>query len=514
MPGSPINRREFMFGTAAALGLGGVVAHERNAEAQEKMEIERCREAAFQYQRQEIDFKGPYAEITPELGVLLKKIISLQEGHALCQGTQSHEYRENSPVGHNEEKIKTLWPQLSAFIPDLPPYSLYDSFRVFLYELPRFLARYGVAAHIVLAPAYRLDKDKMYDVSFVCNFWKINRIDSDTITDDKQGIVERNVVHVSDDLMIDGTNINNRQFGSAGCTGFKTIFLRDSGLVKDFENLKQERSGFLDTRYNLSAEQISAVIRSDKNPEKAAWLMVLLGLYRKIKTDTLNQATSDSQTIAHETGQLLSEYDADIGAYLVPKPPFDKASDFLRSLGNFMAHDEIEGYIGALQFGNEKMLAIQDVIEADITNEGATDYGHTRGAQWVLEAVVAELVDNAGEYGISLDTKTSLSSRCQVILKLIELTERPELITVLAKHIKAQHAQHYTDDLGSDYVKISHIQEKIDAAHGLNLVDLYKNIGVIGIAALGAGAGLEWLRRRKIEVQRTRKKKIPPRRKK
>lgn len=493
-------RREFIAGLAGGiLGMGA----RREASAQPEGEVHKEIESALLLQNEKIDYRGPYKEVTPEVSAIISELANLHGSERdLRQGTQTRGVSEDV-ISTVHDRVKKLWPRLETLVPNLPQFSRAAYFKVFFYEVPKALARYGVNTDVAPMPQFNLTINSVDNMNFAYSFNKIEKVHSDTVRADNGQTVPRDVVYVTDSYEINGQDVNVRHLDSTGNTAHQTIFLRINKLASDFANIQEQTRLFSTEKYNISTEHAKQRLAGAADAEAKAWMLSAVRLYRSINPESLTQAHTDNSSIAHETGHLLSEANPKFVAETAIKNT-SNVRNAIGALGNHMAHDEAEGFMGALDFGENKQLVLIDVMMCGIGGKSGEDYGHSRGAQWVRDAIATELCAHPDDYGLTLAPGDTVGKRVDAIFQIESLARQPELVRLLAKRIKAYHAQHYTDNLGEEYIAAENIDEKLAAAkterQEYEQFDMYKKLGAAGVGALGAAAGVAWLFNRRQQV--------------
>lgn len=354
------------------------------------------------------------------------------------------------------EGIKArFWTQLQRNHPYLKLPAAYSADRYGLLlakTLPQLLASYRVFAKPAYLPIYDVG-GAINLAEPIVNFYHVESVRSENVRQwGKQ--LRRDIVYIDGPLEIRGKRLNFNQFAlTSGQTFYQNVIIYRSQLnqtlilgggmtEEQLRELVEQVSKIPDALFwqKLSESQTETAQREEALKILAAKLTV------QLETPKLTLTEVEQTVVAHETRHLLDQMDPFYRKTYGYKPTWNAQEDIRRQT-NVTVHEEIDGLLGQLRYGNRKVQSLVPLISG--AQPGITqDYGHDKAARWVLDEMLKKLAARPQAYGATFDPSRKVSPESQALMALPYLKDAA--INQLAEEIFAEHRQRFTEDLADE----------------------------------------------------------------
>ncbi len=454
-------RREFLktaTGVAGGLLVGeqmtGAQGQEKNIGVQNAQELKRQRLEYDPYFTEivinKIDFPAQPKPLTEEVRDFIKKTIELQNGLALAlpirgragSGTKIETF------GFKPAQLDTVpvefWNLFKDKFNFKGSYSRQDVNYALAYELPDYLAQYGIFVH----PFTLTYSDQKGALNLTClvSFHKIMDKQSEFVSVWGEEI-KRDVFSI---IPLD---LGTRQEAYESFdprwqsrTNFQNIFFTDPDKTeeqKDKDSLSQLENAFS----NLNESQYLKTVASSVDQRQMAATMAakkILNHYPKerlmVRRDTL---------LSHETGHLY--HYKKLQEFAITKPPtVSEDKEYSIHEANSKTHDEIDAMLTEYKLSKFKENALMGHL-GYLASGVQQDFAHDTAANWCIDRFINIIKGNPSNYAITIDSKSPVSVDNQIILNLPNLFSNPHLFETLADKAMEVHKKNYAQDFSAAY---------------------------------------------------------------
>jgi hypothetical protein len=515
-----MNRREFL--KKSAMTAGGVLASGGILEAMTNTPQGNSQEMVLSGAGEKINYPEQFKPLSPEAKEVINALSEYQTsytgGEELRKELQFAQKQELH-IAISPEKVmqtkKSAWEKLKSIFPELANKEFSDEtfFNALATELPTFLAQYGIFSKtfflnlsmsaVGTKPAFRLKEA-------VVSFFEISKVEHDRVSQWGREM-NRDLVHLRSALHMDGKAITDANSAVSAQVAYGNIILFTPAIENEFREKAKDLKPLADQIHDFSSRGGLANF-GQKNLELTnlyndAIQLSMVKIFERMRTPTLEEYKGE--IIVHETRHL---FDLEEGVA-------EKMLSFWKNAGptntdntssNQFLHMEINPHIAQLKYSPNRTYALWRLLR-NTRDEAKSTISSEKFGVWIVGHIVGLISENPEKYGIKISKERRVSQFNQILSRLDALLDKPETFDSLLDHLINYHKQNLNEDIaGASFAELQgHFTETTDSS-----TNLYK----IGIpAAVGAGIGLEVLRRRKNRIaqekmDRQMKKKGPAKR--
>lgn len=169
------------------------------------------------------------------------------------------------------------------------------------------------------------------------------------------------------------------------------------------------------------------------------------------------------------------------------------------------------GYIGSMLFAKNKaqvMLDLAYIPEPEVLKNDNIDHGHQNAVKVLRFVIGEELLREASYYGITFVKDSNISKKNQALFYFADIADDPKKIEHLGlsilKRFRNGEFPAYSPppfEPPSSRIKANKLKKEP------TMNDSCSGIGKIGLLTLGVTGSLAWLKKRKSDVERQKRKK-------
>lgn len=315
--------------------------------------------------------------------------------------------------------------------------------------LPKLFAPYGVFAKPIYIPVYEIQADRIDLAEPILMFYRIEAVKSSVIEQWGKRF-RRDVVYISGPLLVNGKAMTPPQFTpSPGQSFYQNVIIYRPELSKELGT-----GGMTENKLREMVQEVAQrpeehywdTVQQASDQYQAALGAAILKAVVKAESPSATLADVEQTIIAHETRHLIDQMDPlyrrSFGGALA-----STASQDIRRLHNLSVHEEINGLLGQIRYGNRKIDSLGAALMS--ARPGITqDFAHDKAGRWVLEHATAAIATAPERYGLRIDASRSIQPQNQILMQLPLLSD--ESWNRLAEVLYSEHRSGYNEDFGDE----------------------------------------------------------------
>lgn len=326
--------------------------------------------------------------------------------------------------------------------------------KIMAYEIPRYLARFGILAKPLYFPSMERGGQKFSSSDLIMDLYKV--VKKETVPYNvwgKSGTVDR--LYLDGEVIVDGRDISTRRSTFGGQVFFENILFYTKMLQAQADNIaKMSKDAKRDLNRDvlfsnrLILDALGKTVNTKTDAASAALLRVLYTMDSFVGLDDVEKLT-----LVHETSHLVDFQDPQYVARFKPHET-DNTVTWIKEHYNHTIHEEIDGLLGELRYAPRQELAMVSFINTFLINlnreEGEVDLGHYAASEWILKKITERVLQNPEKYGIEISDQSNVSKDNQVLFQLASLLKHKQELNILMDDIMQYHRAHFDEDLAQD----------------------------------------------------------------
>lgn len=431
----------------------------------------------FESKYNKIDFKGEHKEIPPEVSAFLKSAVAILN--------ETLELASTDKNALPEEKMslqrKSLYEAARKAFPGIPAYSYEAYLKFVVYDLPRYLAPYGIFVKSISSLGGNPEKDTMDHYELMVSFQKVGKVESAKMKMWGKDM-ERDILYIQELEGLGEQKIVSHFSGGIGQTFYQNIIIFTEHIKPAKEDAPtdpklQEVLNFVAT---ASESQLRDLVAMNKDkPGIAAMIATAMLLAKK---GQLKEGVDEEvqNVITHETSHLYDTQDTFWREKFRPIPS-PKFSEAMKYSTNLSIHEEIDGLLGEMGYDSH-VITFQDLMMGYSAAARVSDLSHSAAGMWIMKQAKELVSQNPAEYGVRLSLDSRLSEEDMFLLQFPNLLDRPEVLHALAQKIWKIHRTRFDEDFTQE--------QKTRIGDGKNQLEWGEEIKRWSAPVVGVGASL------------------------
>ncbi len=412
-----------------------------------------------------IDFPVSPEARSASLESVLRSVLVLNDAQFLARQIDPSKFSYNQfkeftePIREDytvvERPERTAWEAIKTHTGSQEAFSRRVLYEYLIRKLPQELARCGVFMRVAPILVFSPTDAQLPPIGLVFRCVEISRVEHRSL--ERWGkTIDCPILYLGNEMTLDGTVRRNESVGKAY---YQAITIHESNLSQerqDEQRIMDDMPGLLESLHSTPPEFLWARLAESAGQDRPKLAVALaqtqLAAKQLLRADFTSEGHAKQVlegTIAHESGHVFDQAD-EIWQRQFRSAEIVDALDFLDSMHNTSAHEEIDGKLTELRYGPDKAEALRRALSGYGADNSEAGQGHDSASDWVLNRILDRVTADPKRFGCVVDPEHSVPVRDQLLIQLDRLSDFPVEIEQMAEELWKYHREHLDEQLGTE----------------------------------------------------------------